>query len=96
MPVAHSHITITTYDVSLGTRLSSHDIPASWIAEDLRYYLLSFLDSFSKSKIFKQSVLPTKFLIIALLLYDLLKAVMWLRIYLQIGLRVSVCTTNGY
>ena len=75
MPVAHSHITITAYDVSLGTRLSSHDISASWIAQESRYYLLSFLDSFSKSKIFKQSVLPTNFLIIALLLYDLLKAI---------------------
>ena len=96
MPFAHSHITITAYDVSLGTRLSSHDIPASWIAEDSRYYLLSFLDSFSKSKIFKESVLPTNVLIIALLLYDLLKAVMWLRIYLHMGLIVSVCATDGY
>jgi hypothetical protein len=59
MPVARSHITITAYDVSLGTRLSSHDIPAPWIAEDSRYYLLSFLDSFSKSKMCKDSVLPT-------------------------------------
>jgi hypothetical protein len=61
VPVARSHITITAYDVSLGTRLSSHDIPAPWIAEDSRYYFLSFLDSFSKSKMCKESVLPTKF-----------------------------------
>jgi hypothetical protein len=94
VPVAHSHVTITAYDVSLGTKLSSHDIPASWIAEDLRYYLLSFLDSFSKSKTCKHSVLPTNFLIIALLLYDLLKTALWLRIYLQIGLLVSACITN--
>lgn len=39
VPVARSHITITAYDVSLGTRLSSDDIPASWIAEDSRCVL---------------------------------------------------------
>lgn len=96
MPVAHSHITITAYDISLGTKLSSHDIPASWIADDSRYYLLSFLDSFSKNKTCKQSVLPTNVLIVALLLCDLLKTAMCLRIYLQIRLFVSVCTTSGY
>ena len=96
MPVASSHITVTAYNVSAGTRLLSHDIPASWIAEGSRYYLLSILDSFSKSKMCKESVIPINFLIIALLLYDLLKTAMWLRLYLQVGLFVSVCTTKGY
>jgi hypothetical protein len=61
MPVARSHITITAYDVSLGTRLSSHDIPAPWIAEDSRYYLLSFLDSFQKVKCARSVCYPLSF-----------------------------------
>jgi hypothetical protein len=45
VPVARSHITITAYNMSAGTRLSSHDIPAPWIAEGSRYDLISVLDS---------------------------------------------------
>jgi hypothetical protein len=32
-----SHIAVTAYNIFVGTRVSSHDIPVPWIAEDSRY-----------------------------------------------------------